>query len=117
MPPAGPSHMRSVWLKRFSRVVAIVVGAERDEAGRGADPGRVDVLVELVVVAEHRAVAYFQPTAEIMLDRQGGEVDIGACEAVVGVAEEGPVVAAQRLAAIGGDAAIGGPAIVEVLVG
>ena len=51
-----------------------------------------------------------------MLDRDRRDIDVGLGEALVGVAEEGPGVAAKRFVAIGRNAAVGSAAVMEIFV-
>ena len=102
---------------QISAIVAAVVGAEIDRAGRADRAAGEDVRVEFVIIRDLRAVAQQQVVAELLFDPQAGDLDVGIGDAVGGIAEEGAVIAFERAAACRRNAAIGGAAVVEIFVG
>ncbi len=101
----------------------VVVCGERDQPGERVDRAAgIDVLVELVVVGVHRAVADAHVVVECMVDRDRALVHRRGGRALVRVAEERRCIGAERPVHRGlrrerRDAAIGDAVVIVVLVG
>ena len=101
----------------------VVVGRDRHGGTGAVHRARKDVLVELVIVSQARAVAQHQAAAEVMLEEGVQGVHVGVGRAAARVAEEGRLIAFQRTGGVGqraagrcGNAPVGHAAVLEMFV-
>ncbi len=117
--PHGAGHRGEDQVGLVEQVAAVggvVVRGQAHLRPGGVHGAREAVLVELVVVDEAGPVAEGEPEGGLVLQGGAGGVDLHGGVAHVGVAEEGGDVRAGRAPLEGGDAAVHGPLVVEVLV-
>lgn len=95
----------------------VIIGLDADRRAGRIDTGREDVLVELVIIGDARAVAKGHTVVEPVLDKGLEGVDLGEGRAARRVAEEGRTVGRDRVAgAAGGNAVAGDATIGDALV-